>query len=421
MNARVGPSNASCRKPRAPSIGGMRLRTTFDITAWYADVRARGQPIAWCSAFAPAEALLALGIIPVYPENHAAMLGALSPTRDPDQPYSRPAIAAAQALGHATPKLCSYALSDIGVLAGAASPIGSLPGPDLFYACDSQCAVVGRWGEAVAAQLKTTRGTDLPHYLLKAPPVRGDGHTPEQVARFRADLDAHLTEISARFGLRRDETRLREVIAESAAANRLWQQCLDLGRSRPAPWTAWEAFTAMAPIVIARGHPIATAYYRDLLAELQERVAAGFAAVPGERRRIIWDAIPVWPRRNWLAKFCAERQAAVVASTYTHSWWFDFSADDGLDTLAKRYAWNTMNLPGKTVLDWTLGIARDFSADGVICHWNRSCGIWNSYVKRRLDGLRDAGLQVYLLEADMVDAEAFDTVRISNDLDAFLR
>jgi benzoyl-CoA reductase/2-hydroxyglutaryl-CoA dehydratase subunit BcrC/BadD/HgdB len=79
-----------------------------------------------------------------------------------------------------------------------------------------------------------------------------------------------------------------------------------------------------------------------------------------------------------------------------------------------------MNLPGKTVLDWTIGIARDFSADGVICHWNRSCGIWNSYVKRRLEGLRDAGLQVYVLEADMVDALAFDVERVERELGAFI-
>jgi benzoyl-CoA reductase/2-hydroxyglutaryl-CoA dehydratase subunit BcrC/BadD/HgdB len=398
----------------------MRLRTTFDIRAWYEYVRGAGQPIAWCSAFAPAEALYALGIIPVYPENHAAMLGALSPLRDADQPYSRAAIAAAQAAGYKSPKLCSYALADLGVLTGAASPLGSLPAPDLFYACDSQCAVVGRWGEAVAAHFKIADARDIPHYLLKAPPVRGSGHTPDQLAGFRTQLDAHLDELAARFGVVRAEARLQAVIAESATANQLWQRCLDLARVRPAPWTAWEAFTAMAPIVIARGHPLATDFYRRLLAELEERVAAGYAAVSGERRRLLWDAIPIWPRRTWLAAFCAERQTAMVASTYTHSWWFDFNACDGLDTLVRRYAWNTMNLPAQTVLDWTLDIASDFQVDGIICHWNRSCGIWNSYVKRRLDGLRAAGFPVYLLKADMVDAQAFDESRISDELAAFI-
>lgn len=395
----------------------MKLVTTFDVRGWYETVRVAGRPVVWCSAFAPAEALVAAGLIPVYPENHAAMLGVLSPTRDPLAPYSATAIAAAAVAGHTGPKLCSYALSDLGVLVGGApSPLGRMPGPDAFYACDSQCRVVERWGEAVAAHL----GGRIPHYVLHAPVPGPAGHTPEQLAGFRRELDGHLDDIAARFGLRATPERLREVIAESGEANRLWQSCLELGRHRPTPWTVWEAFTAMAPIVIARGFPEATAYYRALLTELQERVRDGIAAVPGERRRILWDAIPVWPRRRWLERFCAERGVAAVVSTYTHSWWFDFDAAAGLDGLCARYAWNTMNLPVERVLDWTVGLARDFSADRVICHWNRSCGIWNSYVKRRLPGLQAAGLPTYQLEADMVDPAAFDEARIARELDAFL-
>jgi benzoyl-CoA reductase/2-hydroxyglutaryl-CoA dehydratase subunit BcrC/BadD/HgdB len=399
----------------------MRLRTTFDLMGWYDTVRRSGQPIAWCSAFTPAEALLALGVMPVYPENHAAMLGALSPERNHDRPYAAPAIAAAQTAGYATPRLCSYALADLGVLAGgAASPLGSLPGPDLFYACNSQCAVVERWGDAVAKHLLATQGRTIPHYVLRAPPLPGAEHSAAELAGFRAQLEGHLDDIAARFQLTRDPARLAAVVAESAEANRLWQRCLELARRRPAPWTMWDAFSAMAPIVIARGTPEATRFYRNLLAELEERVAQGFSAVPDERRRLIWDAIPIWPRKNWLAKQLATRNAAVVASTYTHSWWFAFDPADAMGSLVRRYAWNTMNRSASWVLDWTVDIARDFGADGIICHWNRSCGIWNSYVKRRLDGLRAAGLEVLVLEADMVDPAAFDEARVTAQLDAFL-
>jgi len=44
----------------------MRLSTTFDIFAWYDAVRASGKPVAWCSAFAPAEVLVSsTGVIGV--------------------------------------------------------------------------------------------------------------------------------------------------------------------------------------------------------------------------------------------------------------------------------------------------------------------------------------------------------------------
>jgi benzoyl-CoA reductase/2-hydroxyglutaryl-CoA dehydratase subunit BcrC/BadD/HgdB len=280
---------------------------------------------------------------------------------------------------------------------------------------------VARWGDEVQRHLRDRRAKDIPHYVLKAPPLtRADQHTPEELAGFKGQIQAHVADIGARFGKRFDEAALAPVVAESAAANRLWQQCLERARHRPTPWTNLDAFTAMAPIVIARGTPVATDYYRRLLAELDERIAAGHAAVSGERVRLLWDAIPIWPRKNWLAKFCAERGAAFVASTYTHSWWFDFDATRPLDTLVERYAWNTMNRSGKWVLDWTLGLVRDYQADGIVAHWNRSCGIWNSYVKRRLPGYEAAGVPHTLLSADMVDARAFDEAAVSRQLDEFI-
>lgn len=398
----------------------MRLRTTFDIFAWYERIRASGRPVAWCSAFAPAEVLVALGITPVYPENHAAMLGALSEDRDPDRPYSRAAIARSEAAGLATPKLCAYALADLGVLDGAPSPLGSLPEPDLFYACNSQCVVVERWGDEVQ-RVYRQRGREIPHYVLRAPPLtRAEAHTPAELAGFAAQIRAHVADIAGRLGLVPDAQRLAQVVAESAEANRLWQRCLDLGRNHPAPWTSFDAFTAMAPIVIARGFPECTDFYRRLLAELEERVAGGVAAVSGERLRLLWDAIPVWPRKNWFAKVLAERGVAVVASTYTHSWWFRFDTAQPFDTLVERYAWNTMNRSGQWVLDWTVGLVRDHACDGILAHWNRSCGIWNSYVKRRLPGFAAAGIPTLRIEADMVDLRAFAEGRILADLDAFL-
>lgn len=386
----------------------MRLATTFDLFGWYDEVRRMGRPIAWCSAFAPAEWLIALGYVPVYPENHAAMLGALSETRDPDAPYSRQAIATSTAAGLASPRLCSYALADLGTLHGAPSPLGAMPEPDLFYACDSQCAVVARWGEEVQKHF-AGRGRNVPHLVLRAPPLRGEAHTPAELAGFRDQLAQHARTL----GRTLDEARLAQVVAESAEANRLWQRCLELGRRRPAPWTSFEAFTAMAPIVVARGFPQCTDYYRRLLAELESRAPA----VPGERKRLLWDAIPVWPRRNWLAKELAERGVAMVVSTYTHSWWFEFDASRPLETLVERYAWNTMNRSADWVLRWTNGLAEDFAVDGIIAHWNRSCGIWNSYVKRRLPGF---ARPTWLLEADMVDASAFDESHVRRELDAFV-
>ena len=400
----------------------VRLQTTFDIFGWYDKVKNSGKPIAWCSAFAPAEILMAMDIIPVYPENHAAILGALSKDRNPDHPYSWEAIDLSKKRELQPPKFCTYSLSDMGILLGdAESPINGLPDPDMFYACDSQCSVVERWGDEVQ-EIFAERGKDVPHYVLHAPPLtKAEGHTSKELNDFTSEIQKHIAEICSRFGLSFDEERLAEIVAESDRANKLWQQCLETARKRPTPWTNIDAFTAMAPIVIARGDKKCTDYYESLLKELEERITNGVEAVPDEKVRLVWDAIPIWPRKNWLAKFCEERQTAFVASTYTHSWWFDFDSSAAMESLVKRYAWNTMNRSKQWILDWTVDMVKDYQADGIVAHWNNSCGRWNSYVKRRLSGLEKAGIPTLVIEADMVDARFFDEEKISSQLDSFIR
>ena len=71
------------------------------------------------------------------------------------------------------------------------------------------------------------------------------------------------------------EEKLNKIVEESDKSNQLWQKCLELAKRKPTPWTNIDAFTAMAPIVIARGTKICTDYYRSLLSELEERVEKG--------------------------------------------------------------------------------------------------------------------------------------------------
>jgi benzoyl-CoA reductase/2-hydroxyglutaryl-CoA dehydratase subunit BcrC/BadD/HgdB len=176
--------------------------------------------------------------------------------RDPTDALCPPAIEAAEASGLASPALCSYAFADLGVLvADKSSPIGGLPAPDLFYACDSQCAVVARWGDEVQrffAERTRARASRIMS-CMRPPLTRAATHSPAELAGFRAQIEAMSPISRSGWRVRYDEARLAEVVSESAKANRLWQRCLETARHRPSPWTSFDAFTSMAPIVIARG------------------------------------------------------------------------------------------------------------------------------------------------------------------------
>jgi len=300
------------------------------------------------------------------------------------------------------------------------SPIHGLPEPDMFYACNSQCNVVERWGDEVQGIYKD-RNQYVPHYVLRTSRLtKREEHTADEKADFRKQLDNHIIDICDRFGTTYCEDRLREIVTESDKSNKLWQQCLELAQRTPAPWSSTDAFTAMAPIVIARGLPSCTKYYECLYHELLERVNHNVQAVDNESIRLLWDAIPIWPRKNWFSEFAAERQAIFVASTYTHSWWFSFEPDDAMNSLVNRYIWNTMNRSTEWILNWTKDLVTDYKADGIVCHWNASCGIWNSYVKRRLPGYKAAGIPYIVIEADMVDARHFNEDIVSGQLSEFI-
>jgi benzoyl-CoA reductase/2-hydroxyglutaryl-CoA dehydratase subunit BcrC/BadD/HgdB len=76
----------------------------------------------------------------------------------------------------------------------------------------------------------------------------------------------------------------------------------------------------MAPIVEMRGKSTTVDFYAALLREVDERIEKGIGAVVHERKRLLWDNLPIWYRLRYLAEYLGERGIAVVASTYTNAW-----------------------------------------------------------------------------------------------------
>ena len=95
--------------------------TTYYIEAKMAEQN--GKKVAWITSGGPVEPLIAMDVIPVYPENHGAMIGASKMGIDLCQK--------AEAMGYSS-DLCSYARSDISCATINGGPIGGLPKPDML-------------------------------------------------------------------------------------------------------------------------------------------------------------------------------------------------------------------------------------------------------------------------------------------------
>ena len=364
--------------------------------------------VAWVSSGAPVEFLYALGYIPIYPENYAAMCGAAKMSPD--------LIAEAEAAGYVS-DLCSYARTDIGADIVQGDPVMGLPHPDLIVAGTNICTTIIKWFQQIAYRKK------VPFVALEMPYLTagfGRDEVDFLVAQFKRFRDV-AAEVA---GVPFDEDRFMEVVKLSAEGSALWGQVLDTARQRPAPLSALDAFIHIAPIVTLRGTATPIEYYKTLLNELEE-VSRGGMVTDAQRVRLMWDNLPIWFRLRRMSEFLGFRGAIVVASTYTNSWAaikeMPRKLEDVYAALARAYLepYINRNFPDRVKI--LARMADDFAVDGMIMHSNRSCKPYSigQYMLKDMF-TKETGKPVLILDADMNDPRAYSDEQAEGRIDAFL-
>jgi len=401
------PGHQSGRPPKTESAKRMKaIMTEYYLDAFSA--RDSGKMIAWITSGGPVEPLLAMDIIPIYPENHSAMIGASK--------MGSEFCAQAEQMGYPA-DLCSYARADIACSRTGGGPIGGLPQPDMLICCNNICSTVIKWYEIQA------RSFQVPLFILDTPLCHSE-LTPEAREYVRRQLDDFIVFLETTTGKRFPHDRLQEIGRLSIEAQRCWQQILDTAVHSPAPISAFDAFFHLGLIVTLRGSDICLDYYRQLLAELQTRVSQGIAAVPGERFRLIWDNLPIWPRTKWLSETFAGHGACLVADTYTSAWCGSLEHLDDrdfLNSMADGYSRIHLNLGLDHMARTMLGFLDKYRADGLVMHSNRSCKPYSfgQYDIQRIVR-QETGLPVLILEADMVDERCFAEGQTETRIEAFM-
>lgn len=365
--------------------------------------------VAWVTSGAPVEVLTALDFHLVYPENHGALCGArkVGDARCGD----------AEAAGYSH-DLCSYARTDIGTLLSGVTPVGKLPRPDLLLCCTNICQTVLYWYTVLAEHC------GCPLVVIDTPFLYREA-SPFEIDYVRRQLEDELVPAAEQVaGRALDPQALEGVWHEAKRASELWLAVLDRAQHRPAPLSAFDGFLLMGPIVNLRGRPETTALYEQVLAELDERIAQGVAAVKGERIRLLWDNLPIWYRLSKLSRFLAERGANLVASTYTYAWGELAPVMDPAEpwlSSARVYLHAILNRSTGHKLASMRTMCADFSIDGVILHSDRSCKPYSlGQIDQRERLAHDVGVPALLLEADHNDARVWSDEQGFNRLEAFL-
>lgn len=367
--------------------------------------------VAWCTSVGPCEILAAFGFAVYFPENHGALLGA--------RKMSHEIIPRAAGLGYCA-EACSYMNSDIGCDLTDRSPLKELygidgpPRPDVLVYSTNQCRDVQEWfnyfGQRHNAMVMGIR-----------PPRHLGDVTREHIADVRAQLEHLIDRLEIRFEQKLDRKRLREAVERSSRVSMLWGRVLDTAQHRPSPLTFWDMLIHMAPVILMRGSHEAIEYYETLLAEMEQRIAEGVAAVPDEQWRIYWEGMPVWPRLRELSEKFFDLRTAVVASTYCNSWAFEpYTGGDPLDWMARTSIQIFINRDEVCKERFLESTFDRFSVDGAIFHNARTCpNNTNSRygmperMRQRLD------LPVLVLDGDLSDIRFFSTAQSMTNIEAF--
>jgi benzoyl-CoA reductase/2-hydroxyglutaryl-CoA dehydratase subunit BcrC/BadD/HgdB len=370
------------------------------------------QKVAWCTSVGPAELLTAFGFKLYFPENHGAMLGTTRLSTD-YIPY-------ANAAGY-SPEICSYLTSDVGAYLKSETPltkaydIKSIPKPDVLVYNTNQCRDVQEWLSYYSREFNAPiMGVNAP----KSVDVLEEHHILDVESQLKTMVEP-LEKIS---GKRFDSDELAKAVKLSKEATDLWKEVLNTAKNIPSPLTFFDGTIHMGPIVVMRGLSKAVDYYKELKAEMEERIKEGVAAVDDEKFRLYWDGMPIWGKLRPLSEQLYHLKTCVVASTYCNSWIFDsFDPDNPFYSMAKAYTEIFINRSERIKEQYIADIVKEFKIDGIIFHDSRTCPN-NSNARYGMPGrMRDKfGIPSLIISGDLNDLRCYSEEQAKTNIEAFI-
>jgi benzoyl-CoA reductase/2-hydroxyglutaryl-CoA dehydratase subunit BcrC/BadD/HgdB len=376
----------------------------------YADAlhaKAEGKPVAWSTSIAPQELLETMGIHAVYPENHAAAIGA--------RKHAQEFINHSEGKGYSV-DICSYARVNLAYMDIQQCEAANIPLPDLIFCCNNICNTVIKWYENIAKELNVPM-------ILFDPPFNHEYEISDQNVKYiKAQILHAITRLEEITGQKFDYDRFREVMKISSETSRWWKKASLLACAKPSPLNGFELFNYMAIIVCMRGTKEGLELFKLWHDELQEKKEKGVGPWKDgeEKYRVMWDGIACWPYLGDTYKVLKKYGINMVTSTYPDSWYIVYDEND-LDGMARAYSSNYVNRNLAFGTDNIIGIVKDFQLDGIIYHSNRSCKLMDFRqfeVQRKVEA--STGVSSVIFDGDQTDPRAFSLAQFETRIQALV-
>ena len=365
----------------------------------------------------------ALDLLPVLPEINALQSG----MRGRSARY----IAEAEKAGHSE-DVCTYVKCDIGMMrSGNVGPTGTkLPEPDLLLLSYTGCFTFMKWFELLRESYR------CPVVMLHVP-YQPDGRITPEMRRYVVEqLEREVVPALERVaGRPLDLDELARRLALSARAEDDLVAVWESARHRPSPIDGYfGGVYYVGPIFSAfRGTEDAVAYYAELRAEVEQRIADGEGpatpdgAMGPERYRLVVEGPPNWTHFQDFWRMFSREGAVVVASTYTrvgglYDNGFRHDPAHPLESLADYClgCYTNLGLPARLAL--LERYVRDYAADGFLINSVKSCNSFSAgQLLMLLELEKRTGVPGGFIESDLVDPRYFGKANIENRVQSYLQ
>ena len=415
-------------------MGERQLETTAAAAAfqkqWFAGLRRRvfdeRQPYAIVQADVPFEPFDLLGVPAVSNQWWAALVAAKR---------QAPAYLEAMAGDGYHQGLCRYCSLGYASTRYAdvqLAPWGGLPTPRLLCArltCDCIGRVFGLWAEAFNTELfeiDNPGASDLPpRWWERSRHQWRQLVEPHRLAFAVAALERLVGRLEEISGRTLDRAALRERLEMVNRQEEIFDAVRRLIAAAPqVPVRMTEQISNVMATQWVRGTDWAIAHARAFHDEVQQRVAAGIAACPDERARLMWVGAGLWHDTAFYTAFEESHRAVFVWSMYLAfgpDGYIRYGLDDPMAALASRTAsFNEYLHNPPWAAEWIVHQAREHRIDGALVLRPRRAqpaGTGRLFIERALE---EAGIPVLPIEADVVDARAWDGDAARADVRAFL-
>ncbi|AET68611.1 Benzoyl-CoA reductase/2-hydroxyglutaryl-CoA dehydratase subunit, BcrC/BadD/HgdB [Desulfosporosinus orientis DSM 765] len=377
-----------------------------------------GKLVCWSASVAPSEFCVAMDVAMIYPETHAAGIGARKGALD--------MLEVADEKGYNL-DTCSYARVNLGymellkqeALTGITpeklekSPAARVPLPDFVITCNNICNTLLKWYENLAVEL------NIPCIVIDVPfnhtmPI--PQYAKDYIAEQFKEAIAQLEEIC---GKKFDYDKFLQVQEQTQRSVAQWNRIASLSGHKPSPLNGFDLFNYMALIVCARSRDCAEITFKKFADELEDNLSKGIYAFKGnEQKRITWEGIAVWPHLGHTFKGLKNLGNIMTGSAYPGLWNLSYTPGD-MSSMAEAYTRIYIN----TCLDNKVKVLSDIisggKCDGVIYHQNRSCKLMSFLNVETADILQQQNHLPYVsFDGDQTDPRNFAPAQFDTRIQA---